>query len=223
MFDRAIFHIKDDIKTIYEKDPAANNILEVIFCYPGLHALLAHRLSHKLYKWKIPFIPRFISFIMRILTGIEIHPGAEIGERFFIDHGEGVVIGETTIIGNDVLIYQQVTLGGTGKDKGKRHPTLMDGVIVGAGAKVLGNITLGNHVRVGAGSVVVEDVPDFATVVGIPGRIVKQKYYDENGTLMHNRIPDPIKCKIQRITYEIKEIQEKLGIKHEMLEDSCGD
>ncbi|MGN1125701.1 MAG: serine O-acetyltransferase [Candidatus Gastranaerophilaceae bacterium] len=221
MFDRAIFHIKDDIKTIYEKDPAANNILEVIFCYPGLHALLAHRFSHKLYKWKIPFIPRFISFIMRILTGIEIHPGAEIGERFFIDHGEGVVIGETTIIGNDVLIYQQVTLGGTGKDKGKRHPTLMDGVIVGAGAKVLGNITLGNHVRVGAGSVVVEDVPDFATVVGIPGRIVKQKYYDENGTLMHNRIPDPVKCKIQRMTYEIKEIQDKLGIKHENFEDFC--
>lgn len=223
MLDRVIFHIKDDIKTIYEKDPAANNILEVIFCYPGLHALLAHRLSHKLYKWKIPFIPRFISFIMRILTGIEIHPGAEIGERFFIDHGEGVVIGETTIIGNDVLIYQQVTLGGTGKDKGKRHPTLMDGVIVGAGAKVLGNITLGKHVRVGAGSVVVEDVPDFATVVGIPGRIVKQKYYDENGTLMHNRIPDPVKCKIQRMMYEIKEIQEKLGIKHEIPQDSCDD
>lgn len=223
MLDRVIFHIKDDIKTIYEKDPAANNILEVIFCYPGLHALLAHRLSHKLYKWKIPFIPRFISFIMRILTGIEIHPGAEIGERFFIDHGEGVVIGETTIIGNDVLIYQQVTLGGTGKDKGKRHPTLMDGVIVGAGAKVLGNITLGKYVRVGAGSVVVEDVPDFATVVGIPGRIVKQKYYDENGTLMHNRIPDPVKCKIQRMTYEIKEIQEKLGIKHEIPQDSCDD
>lgn len=223
MLDRVIFHIKDDIKTIYEKDPAANNILEVIFCYPGLHALLAHRLSHKLYKWKIPFIPRFISFIMRILTGIEIHPGAEIGERFFIDHGEGVVIGATTEIGDDVLIYQQVTLGGTGNDKGKRHPTLMDGVIVGAGAKVLGNITLGKHVRVGAGSVVVEDVPDFATVVGIPGRIVKQKYYDENGTLMHNRIPDPVKCKIQRMTYEIKEIQEKLGIKHEIPQDSCDD
>lgn len=223
MLNRAIFHIKDDIKTIYEKDPAANNILEVIFCYPGLHALLAHRLSHKLYKWKVPFIPRFISFIMRILTGIEIHPGAEIGERFFIDHGEGVVIGETTIIGNDVLIYQQVTLGGTGKDKGKRHPTLMDGVIVGAGAKVLGNITLGKHVRVGAGSVVVEDVPDFATVVGVPGRIVKQKYYDENGTLMHNRIPDPMKCKINRMTYEIKEIQEKLGIKHEIIDDTCNE
>ena len=223
MLDRAIFHIKDDIKTIYEKDPAANNIFEIIFCYPGLHALLAHRLSHKLYKWKVPFIPRFISFIMRILTGIEIHPGAEIGERFFIDHGEGVVIGETTIIGNDVLIYQQVTLGGTGKDKGKRHPTLMDGVIVGAGAKVLGNITLGKHVRVGAGSVVVDDVPDFATVVGVPGRIVKQKYYDENGTLMHNRIPDPMKCQINRMTYEIKEIQEKLGIKHEIIDDTCNE
>ena len=220
MLDRAIFHIKDDIKTIYEKDPAANNILEVIFCYPGLHALLAHRLSHKLYKWKVPFIPRFISFIMRILTGIEIHPGAEIGERFFIDHGEGVVIGETTIIGNDVLIYQQVTLGGTGKDKGKRHPTLLDGVIVGAGAKVLGNITLGKHVRVGAGSVVVDDVPDYATVVGVPGRIVKQKYYDKNGTLMHNRIPDPMKCQINRMTYEIKELQEKLGIKHEIIDDT---
>ncbi|MGN0019080.1 MAG: serine O-acetyltransferase [Candidatus Gastranaerophilaceae bacterium] len=221
MINRAIFHIKDDIKTIYEKDPAAKNIFEVIFCYPGLHALLMHRLSHKLYKLNVPFIPRFISFIMRILTGIEIHPGAQIGERFFIDHGEGVVIGETTIIGNDVLIYQQVTLGGTGKDKGKRHPTLEDGVIVGAGAKVLGNITLGKHVRVGAGSVVVDNVPDYATVVGIPGRIVKQKYYDENGTLMHNRIPDPIKCKIQRMNYEIKEIQEKLGIEHTQQEDIC--
>ena len=221
MINRAIFHIKDDIKTIYEKDAAAKNIFEVIFCYPGLHALLMHRLSHKLYKLNVPFIPRFISFIMRILTGIEIHPGAQIGERFFIDHGEGVVIGETTIIGNDVLIYQQVTLGGTGKDKGKRHPTLEDGVIVGAGAKVLGNITLGKHVRVGAGSVVVDNVPDYATVVGIPGRIVKQKYYDENGTLMHNRIPDPIKCKIQRMNYEIKEIQEKLGIKHTQQEDIC--
>ncbi|MBQ3310469.1 serine O-acetyltransferase [bacterium] len=221
MLDRLIFHIKDDIKTIYDKDPAAKNIMEVIFCYPGLHALLIHRLSHKLYKWNVPFIPRFISFIMRILTGIEIHPGAEIGERFFIDHGEGVVIGETTVIGNDVLIYQQVTLGGTGKDKGKRHPTLEDGVIVGAGAKILGNITIGKHVRVGAGSVVVDNVPEYSTVVGIPGRIVKQKYYDENGTLMHNRIPDPIICKIRRMNFEIKEIQEKLGIEHINASDIC--
>ena len=148
MLDRAIHHIKDDIKTIYDKDPAARNILEVIFCYPGLHALLMHRLSHKLYKWKIPFIPRYISFIMRILTGIEIHPGATIGDRFFIDHGEGVVIGETTIIGDDVLIYQQVTLGGTGKDSGKRHPTVGNGVIIGSGAKVLGPIKIGNNVDI---------------------------------------------------------------------------
>lgn len=223
MLDRAIHHIKDDIKTIYEKDPAARNIFEVIFCYPGLHALLMHRLSHKLYKMGIPFIPRFISFIMRILTGIEIHPGAQIGDRFFIDHGEGVVIGETTIIGNDVLIYQQVTLGGTGKDLGKRHPTVGDGVIIGAGAKVLGNITIGNHSRIGAGSVVIDDVPEHATVVGIPGKIVIQKYYDESGTLMHNRIPDPIMCKINRMTYEIKEIQEKLDINHQtnLNENDC--
>ena len=222
MLDRAIHHIKDDIKTIYDKDPAARNIFEVIFCYPGLHALLAHRFSHKLYKMGIPFFPRFISFIMRILTGIEIHPGATIGDRFFIDHGEGVVIGETTIIGNDVLIYQQVTLGGTGKDLGKRHPTVGDGVIVGAGAKVLGNITIGNYRRIGAGSVVIDDVPEHATVVGIPGKIVIQKYYDESGTLMHNRIPDPIMCKINRMRYEIKELQEKLGINHSNSE-SCNE
>ena len=215
MLDRAIHHIKHDIKTIYDKDPAARNILEVIFCYPGLHALLMHRLSHKLYKWKIPFIPRYISFIMRILTGIEIHPGAQIGDRFFIDHGEGVVIGETTIIGDDVLIYQQVTLGGTGKDIGKRHPTIGNGVIVGAGAKVLGNITIGNNSRIGAGSVVVDNVPEHATVVGIPGKVVIQKVPDENGTLMHNRIPDPVMCKINRLTYEVKELQEKLGIETE--------
>jgi len=222
MLDRAIHHIKDDIKTIYDKDPAARNILEVIFCYPGLHALLAHRFAHKLYKMGVPFIPRYISFVMRILTGIEIHPGAEIGDRFFIDHGEGVVIGETSVIGNDVLIYQQVTLGGTGKDLGKRHPTVGNGVIVGAGAKVLGNITIGDNSRIGAGSVVIEDVPEHATVVGIPGKIVIQKYFDENGTLMHNRIPDPVMCKINRMTYEIKELQEKAGINHnEFKQENC--
>ena len=222
MLDRAIHHIKDDIKTIYDKDPAARNIFEVIFCYPGLHALLLHRFAHKLYKMKVPFIPRYISFITRILTGIEIHPGAQIGDRFFIDHGEGVVIGETAVIGDDVLIYQQVTLGGTGKDLGKRHPTIGSSVIIGAGAKVLGNITVGDNSRIGAGSVVVEDVPEHATVVGIPGKIVIQKYFDENGTLMHNRIPDPIMCKINRMTYEIKELQEKNGINHtEFKIDDC--
>lgn len=212
MLKKAIFHIKEDIKVIYEKDPAAKNIFEVILCYPGLHALLVHRLSHKLYKMNLPFIPRFISSIMRILTGIEIHPGAIIGNRFFIDHGEGVVIGETSVIGENVLIYQQVTLGGTGKDSGKRHPTIGNNVIIGAGAKILGNITIGDNVRIGAGSVVVDHVPSHSTVVGIPGRVVLQKIENEDGVLMHNRIPDPIMCKINRLTYEIKDIQEKLEI-----------
>lgn len=207
---RGITKVKEDIQVIYDKDPAANNLLEVILCYPGLHAIIAYRLAHKLYKWHIPLIPRMISYITRIITGIEIHPGAKIGRRFFIDHGEGVVIGETTEIGDDVLLYQQVTLGGTGKEHGKRHPTLGNGVIVGAGAKVLGNINLGNHVRVGAGSVVVDDVPEYATVVGIPGKIVKMKVRDENGTLMHNRIPDPMQCELNRLKYEVQDLKEKI-------------
>ena len=135
-------HLKEDIQVIYENDPAAKNLLEVLLCYPGLHAILLHRVAHRLHHWHIPLIPRIISYITRIITGIEIHPAAHIGNRFFIDHGEGIVIGETTIIGDDVLIYQQVTLGGTGKDTGKRHPTIGNNVILGAGAKVLGNIKL---------------------------------------------------------------------------------
>ena len=202
--------IIEDINTIKEKDAAARSIIEVIFLYQGFHVLLAHRIAHKLLYWKIPFIPRMISQIARFFTGIEIHPGASIGKRFFIDHGMGVVIGETTIIGDDVLIYQGVTLGGTGKEQGKRHPTLGHGVIVGAGAKVLGNITLGDYVRVGAGSVVVEDVPEYSTVVGVPGRIVRRKIKDKNGVLMHNRIPDPVKCELNRLKYEVQELREKL-------------
>lgn len=208
---RGIIKVKEDIQVIYDKDPAANNFLEVILCYPGLHALIAYRFAHKLHKMHIPLIPRIISYITRIITGIEIHPAAKIGRRFFIDHGEGVVIGETTEIGDDVLIYQQVTLGGTGKEHGKRHPTLGNGVIVGAGAKVLGNITLGNYVRVGAGSVVVDNVPEYATVVGIPGKIVKMKFRDENGTLMHNRIPDPIQCELNRLKYEVQDLKETVN------------
>ncbi|MCQ2739247.1 MAG: serine O-acetyltransferase [bacterium] len=208
---RAIKQIKEDIKVIYEKDPAANNLAEVIFCYPGLQALIFHRIAHKLAYWNIPFIPRLISYWSRIFTGIEIHPKARIGKRFFIDHGEGVVIGETTIIGDDVLIYQQVTLGGTGAQHAKRHPTIGNNVIIGAGAKVLGNITLGDNVRVGAGSVVIDDVPDNSTVVGIPGRIVQQQVLNKDGVLMHNRIPDPIKCELNRLKYEIQELKEKLA------------
>ena len=201
--------IIEDIKTIEEKDVAARNIWEVIFLYQGFHVLLAHRIAHKLRYWGIPFIPRLISQIARFLTGIEIHPGATIGKRFFIDHGMGVVIGETTIIGDDVLIYQGVTLGGTGKDIGKRHPTLGNFVTVGAGAKVLGAITIGDFSSIGASSVVIDNVPEHCTVVGIPGRIVKQKEYIQ-GQLQHNRIPDPIKCEINRLTYEVKELQEEI-------------
>lgn len=210
MIKRAISKIKEDIKVIYEKDPAATNIAEVLFCYPGLQALISHRIAHKLAYWGIPFVPRFISYLTRIITGIEIHPNAQIGNRFFIDHGEGVVIGETTIIGDDVLIYQQVTLGGTGNEHGKRHPTIGNNVIIGAGAKILGNITIGDNTRVGAGSVVVEDVPEHCTVVGIPGRIVQQKFMNPDGVLMHNRIPDPIKCEINRLKYELQELKDNL-------------
>lgn len=213
MFDvikRGITKVKEDIKVIYDNDPAATNLLEVILCYPGLHALIAYRFAHRLYKWHIPLIPRIISYITRIITGIEIHPGARIGRRFFIDHGEGVVIGATTIVGDDVLIYQQVTLGGTGKEHGKRHPTLGNGVIVGAGAKVLGNITIGDNVRIGAGSVVIENVPENSTVVGIPGRVVHRAVIDKQGNLMHNRIPDPIRCEINKLKAEVEIMKEKL-------------
>ena len=211
LLKRGIIKVKEDIQVIYDKDPAATNILEVLLCYPGLHALIAYRFAHRLYKWHIPLLPRVISYLTRIITGIEIHPGAKIGRRFFIDHGEGVVIGETTIIGDDVLIYQQVTLGGTGKEHGKRHPTLENNVIVGAGAKVLGNIKIGAGTRIGAGSVVVDDVPENCTVIGVPGRIVQRQFVSENGVLMHNRIPDPIKCELNRLKYEIQDIKEKMG------------
>lgn len=206
LFKKAVSQIKEDIQTIYDKDPAARNLAEVFFCYPGLHALICHRICHKLNYWKIPFIPRLISQISRFFTGIEIHPGATIGRRFFIDHGMGVVIGETTVIGDDVLIYQGVTLGGTGKETGKRHPTVCDNVVIGAGAKVLGNILIGTGARIGAGSVVIDSVPEHSTVVGIPGRIVQQKVYID-GQLQHNRIPDPISCELNRLKYELVDLK----------------
>lgn len=211
LLKRGIIKVKEDIQVIYDKDPAAKNILEVLLCYPGLHALIAYRFAHRLYKWHIPLIPRIISYLTRIITGIEIHPGARIGRRFFIDHGEGVVIGETTVIGDDVLIYQQVTLGGTGKEHGKRHPTLENEVIVGAGAKVLGNIKIGKGTRIGAGSVVVDNVPEHSTVIGVPGRVVQRHFVNEDGVLMHNRIPDPVKCELNRLKYEIQDLKEKLN------------
>lgn len=209
LIKKVFSQIKEDIQTIYDKDPAAENILEVLFCYPGLHALIMHRIAHKLNYWKIPLIPRIISNISRFFTGIEIHPAARIGRRFFIDHGMGVVIGATTIIGDDVLLYQGVTLGGTGNEHGKRHPTLGDNIVVGSGAKVLGNIEIGSNSRIGAGSVVVDSVPENSTVVGIPGRIVRQKLLIQ-GQLMHNRIPDPITCQLNRLKYEMQDLREKV-------------
>ena len=210
LIKKVISQIKEDIQTIYEKDPAAENILEVLFCYPGLHALILHRIAHKLNYWKIPLIPRMISNISRFFTGIEIHPAARIGRRFFIDHGMGVVIGATTIIGDDVLLYQGVTLGGTGNEHGKRHPTLEDNIVIGAGAKVLGNITIHSNSRIGAGSVVIDDVPENSTVIGVPGRIVKQKLMIQ-GQLMHNRIPDPVTCQLNRLKYEVQDLREALN------------
>ncbi len=206
---RGIKRVINDINNIKDKDPAARSVIEIILLYPGFHALLCYRIANKLNKWKIPFIPRLISQIARFFTGIEIHPGASIGEKFFIDHGMGVVIGETTIIGDNVLIYQGVTLGGTGKDSGKRHPTVCDRVTIGAGAKVLGNITIGSDSNIGAGSVVIEDVPEHSTVVGVPGHITRQRYFIQ-GQLLHNKIPDPVTCEIRRLTYEIKELREKI-------------
>jgi serine O-acetyltransferase len=182
--------IREQIDTIFHEDPAAKSVVEIVLCYPGFHAILLHRLAHRLYRWGMPILPRFLSQISRFFTGIEIHPGAQIGRRFFIDHGMGVVIGETTEIGDDVLLYQGVTLGGTGKEKGKRHPTIGNHVVVGTGAKVLGNITLGDHVKIGAGSVVVRSVPDYSTVVGVPGRIVRSRT-EPIEVLEHGKLPDP--------------------------------
>ena len=207
---RGIKKVIGDIKNIKDKDPAVKSYIEIILLYPGFHAILMYRIAHKLYKMGVPFIPRAISQFARFLTGIEIHPGAKIGERFFIDHGMGVVIGETTRIGDDVLIYQGVTLGGTGKEKGKRHPTVQNEVTIGAGAKVLGNITIGESSNIGAGSVVIDDVPIHSTVVGVPGRIVQQKVYIQ-GQLLHNRIPDPITCELNRLKYEVQDLKEKLS------------
>jgi serine O-acetyltransferase len=198
-----------DFRIIFERDPAARNWLEVLFCYPGLQALLFHRICHWLQTLGIPFIPRLISQFSRFLTGIEIHPGAQIGKGVFIDHGMGVVIGETAIIGDYALIYQGVTLGGTGKESGKRHPTLGENVVVGAGAKVLGNIQIGNNVRIGAGSVVLRDVPSDCTVVGIPGRILYRSGVRVN-PLEHGSLPDSEAAVIRTLVDRIEALEQQL-------------
>jgi serine O-acetyltransferase len=199
-----------DFRIIFERDPAARNWLEVVFLYPGFQALVLHRLAHWLWNIGIPFVPRLISHIARALTGVEIHPGAQIGSGVFIDHGMGVVIGETAIIGDYALIYQGVTLGGTGKEMGKRHPTLGTGVVVGAGAKVLGNIQLGNNVRIGAGSVVLREVPSDCTVVGIPGRIVYRSG-ERVEPLDHATLPDSEAMAIRALVDRIDALENELS------------
>lgn len=182
--------VKEDIRTVFAKDPAARSTLDVIFCYPGLHALWLHRIAHWLWIRKFVFPGRLLSHISRFLTGIEIHPGAKIGRQFFIDHGMGVVIGETTEIGDDVLLYQGVVLGGTSLRKGKRHPTIGDRVVIGAGATILGAIGIGNDAKIGAGSVVVKSVPDGSSVIGVPGRVVEDRRHSID--LEHGKLPDPV-------------------------------
>ena len=201
--------LRADFNIVFERDPAARNWLEVLFCYPGLQALMFHRVAHWLWNMGLPFVPRFLSHLSRFITGIEIHPGATIGRGVFIDHGMGVVVGETAIIGNYCLIYQGVTLGGTGKESGKRHPTLGENVVVGAGAKVLGNIQIGNNVRIGAGSVVLREVPSDCTVVGIPGRVV-YRAGERVGPLDHDRLPDSEAQVIRALVDRIEALEEQL-------------
>ncbi len=207
-----IERLKEDIQTAFREDPAARNSVEVVLCYPGLHAIWIHRLAHFLWEKGHGTLARLISHIGRFLTGIEIHPGAKIGRRFFIDHGMGVVIGETTEIGDDVLIYQGVVLGGVSREKTKRHPTLGNRVVVGAGAILLGPIEVGENARIGAGSVVIKDVPDNATVVGVPGRVIvgKPPKKVSGVDLDHNKLPDPVIEVLHRLERRIEDLEKKL-------------
>ena len=214
--------IKSDIEIIKERDPAARGILEIFLCYPGFQAIFLHRFTHKLWNLKFPLIPRVLSQINRSFTGIEIHPGAKIGKKVFIDHGMGVVIGETAEIGDNCLLYQGVTLGGTGKNHGKRHPTLKKNVVVGAGAKVLGSITVGANTRIGAGSVVVRSVQGNSTVVGIPGRVVHQSGVKIN-PLAHSALPDAEANVIRNLMDRIDTLENQLNRLQKALQNLVND
>jgi serine O-acetyltransferase len=202
--------MKEDIEVVFEQDPAARRVVEVVLTYAGLHAIWSHRVAHALFKRKLFFLARVVSQVSRFFTGIEIHPGAKIGRRFFIDHGMGIVIGETCEIGNNVTIFQGVTLGGTGKERGKRHPTLHDNVLVATGAKVLGSITIGENSKVGAGSVVLKNVPPNATVVGIPGTVVVQDGVKVKRNLDHQDLPDPVADKCDSLEHKISVLREEV-------------
>lgn len=201
--------LRDDVRAIFRNDPAARNIWEVLL-YPGLHAILFHRLAHRLWRGDVPFVPRLISQVSRFLTGIEIHPGARIGGGFFIDHGMGVVIGETTEIGDNVLLYQGVTLGGTGPQRGKRHPTIGDRVVVGVGASVLGAITVGDGARIGGGAVVVKDVAPYSTAIGVPARIVAT-HDPVTGKRRVERLPDPEGDMLRSLHDKVRELEARVG------------
>ncbi len=207
--------LRREIKAVFERDPAAKNTLEVLLCYPGLHAILMHRVAHFLYRHKWFVLSRFISQFSRFMTGIEIHPGAVIGEGLFIDHGMGVVIGETAVVGDNVTLYQGVTLGGTGKEKGKRHPTVGNNVVISTGAKVLGSFEVGDNAKIGAGSVVLKPVPANSTVVGVPGRVViqdGQRLRDKQGIdLAHDKLPDPIAETMQALEKRIAQLESQLA------------
>lgn len=217
--------LKEDLKVVFERDPAVRSVFEIIFCYPGFHAMIFYRMSHWLWRNQMKFLGRFVSHIGRFLTGIEIHPGATIGRGFFIDHGMGVVIGETAEIGENCTLYHGVTLGGTSWAKEKRHPTLGDNVIIGAGAKILGPFTLGDSSKVGSNSVVVKEVPENATVVGIPGRVVISGERREGVDLQHDQLPDPVakavNCvfdQIHRLEDQVEELQkEQQRLKNELV------
>ena len=211
--------IREEINAVKEKDPAARSTIEVFFCYPGVYALLMHRVSHFLWRHSFKLLARINSTLARFLTGIEIHPGAQIGRRVFIDHGMGIVIGETTIVGDDVLLYQGVILGGTTTQKTKRHPTVEKGVVIGSGAKVMGNITIGEYSKIGTGAVVLNDVPPESTCVGVPGRIVKSKNKSHIVDLEHNKLPDPVAEAIRSLEKQIKENEKIIKIlldKHDL-------
>ncbi len=230
MFDM----LREEIHVVFERDPAVKSTWEVIFCYPGFHAILNHRLAHWLYNHKRYFLARLVSHISRMFTGIDIHPGAKIGRSFFIDHGSGVVIGETAEVGDFVTLYQGVTLGGTGKEKGKRHPTLGNNITVSAGAKLLGSFTVGDNVKIGGGSVVLRDIPANCTVVGVPGRIVRRDglpihyaYDDEIDMeeeealvdLNHQQLPDPEMDLIRQLEERIALLEARVSLQHEQLMD----
>ncbi len=203
--------IRQDLSVVFERDPAATSRLEVILTYAGFHALVAYRVAHWLRSKGVPILPRVLSQVARWLTGIEIHPGATIGKRFFIDHGMGVVIGETAEIGDDVTLFQGVTLGGTGKERGKRHPTIGNHVVVGAGAKILGAIRIGDNVKIGANSVVLKSVPPHSTVIGVPARIIKMEGERvPEATMDHANIPDPIIDRFEALEHELIELRKKL-------------